>query len=689
MKKRIYILIIVGLVTLISALMIPKVKTNYDLTNYLPEDSITITGLNTLEDEFGIHSFIEMQLNDITVDQVILIKSEILSINHVEAVIWLDDYVDLTLVPIAFIDEEILSSFYVDQSALLQISIALDNYDLVVEDVINDIRDTASDYEYALRGESINNIENRVIADKEVLKIMLIIIPLIIIILLVASKSWIEPIILLISLGIAVVLNLGTNILLPDVSFITKTMALALQLALSLDYGLFLVHRYYEERESTDDVATAVKNAFRRSFPAITASALTTIAGFLSILFMKYSIGFDIGIVLSKGILLSYLTTLIVTPILIYLMYKLIDKTMHKAIIRSSKKYIPFLSKIKYPLFILFFIFTVGSIILSNKADYIYGNNASFGPDRQITLESNMISETFGSYQQIVILVPNGDIVKEVALAQALSDNVNVTKVSTLVTTVDPNIPRDFLPADVKAQFIGENYTRFIVYTTVIKEDKLLYEFQDQIVDIVSTQYEDYHMVGIHQATADIKNLVVADKAWITFASMIAIFIILLVTFKSFVIPLILVLLIQSAIWMNLSILFLQGISTIYLGYLVVMTIQLGATIDYAVLLTNRYVNYRKEFDPLESMDRSYRKSFITIMISAIVLAAAGFIEGIFSNISSIQEIGFLLGKGTTISFVYVLLFLPVLLIILDKFLYIKRRNKKKKKLINEKKSAQ
>ncbi|MCD4826272.1 MAG: MMPL family transporter [Acholeplasmataceae bacterium] len=677
MKKRVYILIIVGLITLMSALLIPKVETNYDLTTYLPEDSITIVGLETLEDEFGIHSFIEMQVNSISVNQVILLKSEIAAIDHVETVLWLDDYVDLTLVPIEFIDDATLSSFYVNQSALLQISIGLDNYDLLVEDVINEIRIAASDYEFAMRGETLNNIENRVIANNEVLKIMLLIIPIVIIILLIASKSWIEPVILLISLGIAVVLNLGSNILLPNVSFITKTMALALQLALSLDYGLFLVHRYYEEKETTDDVLIAIKNAFKRSFPAITASALTTIAGFLSILFMQYAIGFDIGIVLSKGIFLSYVTTLLVTPILIYFMHKLIDKTMHKAIIRSSKKYIPFISKLKYPLFILFIIFTIGSLVLSNKTDYIYGNNSVFDPDRQITLDADMIAETFGSYQQIVILVPNSDVAKEVALAQALSDNVNVTKVSSIVTVVDPITPRELIPIEIKTQFIGENYTRFIVYTSVIEENELLYEFQDELVNMIDLQYDDYYIVGVHQATAEIKDLVITDKAWITFASMIAIFIILFITFKSFVIPLVLVLVIQSAIWMNLSILFLQGISTIYLGYLVVMTIQLGATIDYAVLLTNRYVNYRKEFSPIDSMDKSYQKSFITIMISAIVLAAAGFIEGGFSNLSSIQEIGFLLGKGTTISFIYVLLFLPALLIILDKFLYFKSKKNK------------
>lgn len=674
MKKRIYILIIVSIISIISAFLIPKVETNYDLTQYLPEDSSTIQGLNVLEDEFGIHSYIEMQINEITVEQVLIIKTQILNVEHVESVVWVDDYVDLSIVPINFVDESVLSNFYVDDSALLQISIDLDNYDLAIEDVIDDIRLVASNYEYAFRGEAIKNIENRVIADQEVLKILLLIVPIVIIILLIASKSWIEPVILLVSLGIAVVLNLGTNIFLPSVSYITKTMALALQLALSLDYGLFLVHRYYEERENTDIAQEAIKKAFKRSFPAITASALTTIAGFLSILFMKYSIGFDIGIVLSKGILLSYLTTLIVTPILIFFMYKLIDKTKHKPLIRSSKKFIPFLIKIKYPLFIIFIILTVGAVILSNKTDYIYGNNTSFGADRQITLDENMISDTFGSYQQIVILVPNGDVIKETTLATALTNNIYITSVSTLVTTVDPTIPREFIPVEVKAQFIGENYTRFIVYTTVREENELLYEFQDELINTVSAQYSEYYMVGMHQATANIKDLITSDTLMITFASMLAIFIILLITFKSIVIPIVLVLLIQSAIWMNLSVLYLQNVSTIYIGYLVVMAIQLGATIDYAVLMTNRYVNYRKSFEPYEAIDKSYQKSFITIMISAFVLAAAGFIEGGFSNISSVQEIGFLLGKGTVISFVYVLLFLPVLLIILDKFLYFRQR---------------
>lgn len=679
MKKRLIILITVFILTIISAFLIPKVETNYDMSKYLPKDSNTIKGIEAFEDEFGIHSLIELQLNEVSVSQVLAVKSELNTIKNVERVIWLDDYVEnLEFIPIEFLPPEaqpLLDSFYIGDRALLQISIGLGGYDLDIEAVVEQIKVAASDYEFALRGVPIKNIENRVIADGEVLKIMLLIIPVMLLILIVASKSWIEPVILLVSLGIAVVLNLGTNIILPDVSYITKTMALALQLALSLDYGLFLIHRYYEEKELTDSTATAVRNAFKRSFPSITASALTTIAGFTSLLFMKYKIGFDIGFVLSKGILLSYLTTLIVTPILLYIGANLIDKTMHKPIIRSSKRFIPTLKKIRYPLFILFGILTVTALILSNKTEYVYGDNTSFGESSQITIDEAMISETFGSYEQLVILVPNDDVASEVSLAADLTANPYVTKVTTLVTSVDPNIPRALLPEELKAEFIGPNYTRFIVYTTIREESQIMYQFQDDLVEITSSLYDDYHLVGMHQATSNIKDLITGDKLMISLLSMLAIFVILLITFKSIMIPIILVLVIQSAIWLNLSILYMTGVSTAYIGYLVVMAIQLGATIDYAVLMTHRYVDNRKEFSPIVSIDKAYQSSFITIMISAIVLASAGFIEGGFSDISAVQEIGFLLGKGTVISFVYVLFFLPILLVILDKFLFFKHKN--------------
>lgn len=679
MKKRLIILSIIILLTILSSIFIPKVETNYDLTTYLPSDSNIIKGIDTLEDEFGVHSLIELQINNVTPDEVIAIKTFLKEIEHVEQVIWIDDYVDISTVPISMIDENVLSSFYIDEKALLQISISLDVYDLNMEIVLEQIKDEIQSFDFALRGDAIMNIENRHIANQEVIKIMLLILPIVILIMVVASKSWIEPLILLISIGVAVVLNLGTNIILPNVSYITQTMSLALQLALSLDYGLFLMHRFYEEKEKTEDLSQAIKLAFKRSFPSITASALTTVAGFVSLLFMSYKIGFDIGIVLSKGILLSYLSTMILTPILIYLMYPWIEKTMHKHWLKPFKSYIKRISKLKYAIVIVFMIITVGGIYYSNQTEYLYGNNTSFDQDRTVMLDKNEISETFGDYQTIVILVPNNEILHEVNLAKALNENPNIEDVTSLVTTVDPNIPRSLLPTDLISQFVGDNYTRFIIKTSIHEENSDLYIFSDDLNTIINTYYDEYYIVGMAESTTEIKSLVLNDQLMITLLSMIAIFIILLITFKSFLIPIILVLVIQSAIWFNLSILYLQDIKTIYIGYLVVMAIQLGATIDYAVLMTHRYVENRKTLNVFDAMDFSFQKSFITITISAFVLACAGFTEGIFSNISAVKDIGYLLGKGTLISYIFVLIFLPALLMTLDKiFIHLNRAKKKR-----------
>lgn len=663
------VLILTIILTISFSILIPLVKTNYDLSQYLPEDSKTIEGIETLEDEFGVHSLVELQINDVSVDEVIAIKTFLKEIEYVEQVIWLDDYVDLSLVPLSLIDEDVVNTFYRDNKALLQISIGLDAYDLKIESVLDQIKNVIPTYDYALRGEAIMNIENRHVANQEILKIMLLILPIVILIMIFASKSWVEPIILLISIGVAVILNLGTNIFLPSVSYITQTMALALQLALSLDYGLFLIHRFYEEKEHTDHVDEAIKKAFKRSFPSITASALTTIAGFVSLLFMTYKIGFDIGIVLSKGIFLSYLSTMILTPILIYYMYPLIQKTMHKHLLKPYKSYVKYISKLKYVLVIVFIVLTIVSIYFSNKTEYLYGNNTSFAEDRKVMIDAKEISDTFGNYQSIVVLVKNDQIQDEVNLAASLNQHIDIVDVQSLVTTVDPNIPRTMLPDELLSQFVGDEYSRFIIKTTITDENDELYTFSSELNNIISTYYDDYFIVGMLETTSEIKTMVTNDQLMITLLSMIAILIILVITFKSFLVPLILVLVIQSAIWFNLLLLYIQDVKTIYIGYLVVIAIQLGATIDYAVLMSHRYIENRKTLNVFDSMDLSFKKSFVTITISAFVLAVAGFTEGIFSNISAVKEIGYLLGKGALISYIFVLLFLPALLMTLDKIL--------------------
>ena len=678
MKRGLITMIVVTVLVIASALLIPFSKTNYDLSTYLPENSDTRAGIDLLTEEFGKQNSIKIQIDDIDIPDIINLKQSILQIEGVEQVIWLDDYVDLTLIPITMIPTEQKDPFYQDGNALLTVVIGHDSYDVTNESIIKNIKILLDTHDFALRGEAINNIENWSIANHEVFKIILIIIPILIIILFIASSSWFEPILILATLAIAVIINYGTNFFIPNISFITKTMSMALQLALSIDYALFLTHRYREEREHTDDAKTAMGIAFKKTLPAITASALTSIAGFLSLMFMTYQIGLDIGLVLSKGILLSYLATLIVLPIILVWSDKLIQKTKHKTFIKAPKWYIAVMNKIKYPMLALLVGVIVVGVVFQQKTDYLYGNNTTFDESSTIYTDLNKMDEQFGVWNQVVIIVPKYQVDQEVSLVQSLAATDHITAVQSLYTTINPETPIDLIPSILSDQFIGQTYARIILTIDIQTEGEALYTLSQDLRDETSQYFDDFYIVGMPQATTEIKDVVTHD-AWLVAAlSIIAIFIILAITFKSILIPILLVGIIQAAIWMNVSILYFTHINTLYIGYLVVMAIQLGATIDYAVLLTNRYLQNRKSMPRQEALHKAFERAAVTIFISALILSIAGFIEGLFSSISAIQEIGFLLGKGALISVGFVYLFLPPALLVLDKILILTQFHKRK-----------
>lgn len=668
MIKRSLILVVFTIITLISVILIFDVKTNYDMTIYLPKDSNTSQGLEILNDEFGTHTMIEVMVDDVTLAQGVEIKHMLYSIDHIEQIVYIDDYVDITTTPINYIPSELLDQFYVDQHIKLTVVLDLDTYSTDVDQVVSQIDAKLSDYQIALRGESLFEMANRNLASNEILKVMLVIIPIVIALLLITSKSWFDPIIAIISLGVAVILNLGTNAFLPNISFITKTMALALQLALSIDYTLFYLHRYHELRE-TMSKEDAVKQALKKTFPAITASALTTFAGFLALLFMQYKIGYDIGIVLSKGIILSYLTVLALIPTITYLFDKLLLKGQHKSILKAPKGLLRIIVKLRIPLVILMIIFIGGGFYLQSQTSYTYGTNQSLDETSRVAKDLSHISTYFDQYQQLVILVPNDQIAQEVSLTDALLLNEHVKSVQTLVTIVDPQIPRAYLDSQLVSQYVGSSYTRIIIETDILSENEQMYQFSDDINQLVHTYYNDYYLVGFATTASEIRDIVTSDQLKIMLISIVSIFIILAVTFKNPIIPIFLILIIESAIAVNMGLLYLFDIKTIFIGYLVVMSIQLGATIDYAVLLTTRYLEDRKTLKAFDALNESYHKTLMTMMVSAIILSAAGFVETLFSNISSIQEIGLLLGKGTLISLLFTVFFVPLILLIFDKFI--------------------
>ncbi len=667
MKK---LMIFIGVLALLLAsfLFIPKTNTNYDLTIYLPDSSGTKQGLEIIKEEFAEESIIQILVMDITPTNLMPLMDTISLTSHVKNIIWLDDYVDLSLIPIEFIDAQTLSPFYQDGDALITIIFDTDAYDTNLETAINDIKGILSDYEIHLRGDVLNNIEARTVAQGEVTKIMFLIIPIILIILLLASHAWVEPILILIVLGIAVLFNIFTNGLLNNVSFITQTMALALQLALSIDYALFMIHRFYEERK-TNNAHDAALLARNHAFKSITASALTTIAGFTALFFMKYQIGLDIGLVLSKGIIFSYLSTMILLPTLLAWFDPLIQKTKHGMLIPSFKKFFKLQYKFRYVLFFVL-IASIGlGAYFQTQTTYLYGSSAIGGSESTLLQDQNLVRERFGYNNQLVILIPNETINQEILLSQSLISNPDITNVQALVTSADPSTPRAFLPTELVGQFVGTNYSRIIITTSLYQENDALYTFVDDLNNIIKTQYDEFYIVGNASALTDIRTSILDQNLVITLLTIVAVGLIVGIIFKSFTIPILLVGIIQGAVWINLSILYFMGTEVIFIGYLVVMSIQLGATIDYAVLLTNRYLDERKILPKKEAMLEAYSKSSISILISGAILTIAGFVEGVFSNIESVTDIGLLLGKGAMISSLMIFIFLPTALVLLDKFI--------------------
>ncbi len=673
MKNRITLPIVI-LILIISYFFIPKTNVNYDMTMYLPSDSMTKEGMDILVDEFGEESTIQIMIMDIEPDDLLSLKAELIQVDNVDKVIWLDNYVDLSTVPIEYIDPTILGTFYADGDALITIVFDVNSYEISLDDSINSLTNILSDYTIHMRGEPLLNSSTREVAENEIMKIMLLLIPLILFLLFISSHAWIEPLLIVIALGFAAVFNLITNGLLPSVSFITMTMSLALQLALSIDYALFIIHRYYEERNS-NNAKDASKLALKHSIRPITISALTTIAGFSALMLMRFTIGMDIALVLSKGILFSYLSTILIMPILLVWFDSLITKTKHRVFFPSLKNVVKFQIKAKYFLLPLLLITLVLGFFIQRNTDYLFGQSSNANVDSTLNVDREIINDAFDQYNQMVILIPNESVSQEVSLVNNLIINENILSVNALVTQVNPDIPRESLPVELTSYYIGEEYSRIIINTSIYEESEALYYFSDSLKAIVSNDYDEFYIVGQASSVSDIKNSIENQGVWILLITILAVGLVVGIIFKSIKIPIILIGIIMSAIWFNMSFLVLRDIQIIYIGYLIVMSIQLGATIDYAVLLTNRYLEERKTKNKEEAMITAFASSSISIIISGTILTIAGYVEGLFSKVDSVSRIGQLLGSGALISLIMILLFLPAMLLIFDK--YIIKKDKK------------
>ena len=648
----------------ICAALAMNVSVNYNMADYLPPSAQSTTALKIIEREFGeAMPNANVMVKGVSIRQAMNYKQKLSEIGGVSEVLWLDDAIDVKQ-PIEIADAETVENFYKGGNALFTVTIEKGSEKTTSAAIKNLIGEGN-----ALAGEAPDIAALQEAANEEVVKAFMILGPIIIAILVVSTLSWIEPILFLATIGISIIINMGTNIIFGSVSFMTNSVSPILQLAVSLDYAIFLLHSFADHRLSCGDTAEAMKRAVKDSLPAVAACAATTLFGFLALVFMDFRIGADLGLALAKGILFSFVSVMAFLPALTLLACKLIDKTHHRSFLPDFSNVNRGLSKLAMPALVLVALVAVPCFLGQGQTAFLYGNGSVTASDENGS-EKKDIQDMFGQSTVTALLVPRGDVAKEQALGKNLERLDHVKSVVSYANQVGPAIPVEFLDGDITNRFYSENFARVVVYTDTPEEGDLAFATVEKITGEAKSFYGDkVWSAGQSANLYDMKNVVKKDNPMVNMIAIISIFIVLLVTFKFGPLPFILLLTIEAAIWVNLSIPYFTGTTINFIGYLVLCTVQLGATVDYAILLTTNYMRNRKTLPPKEAIGKSLGTVFKSIMVSAAILSSAGFVLFAISTNPVVSDIGLLLGRGALLSFASVVCFLPGMLRLCDKLI--------------------
>ncbi|MEK4566836.1 MMPL family transporter [Alkalihalobacillus sp. FSL R5-0424] len=639
------------------------VSVNYNMVDYLPEDAPSSIGLEKMQREFTSSiPNTNVLIRDVTVQEAIDYKEQLGAINGVTDVTWLDDIMD-TRIPLEMADKAMIESYYKDGQALISLTIET-GAEVEATDAIYELIGE----ENAVAGEAVNTATSQNMTSSETIYAAALLVPIIIIILVLSTNSWVEPIFFLTAIGVSILINLGTNIFLGEISFVTQSVAPILQLAVSLDYAVFLLHRFSDELKLGHSPEKAMAIAMKASFPVIFVSALTTFFGFMSLMLMDFGVGADLGLNLVKGIVFSFLSVVIFLPALTLYGYKWIEKTQHKSLVPSFKGVGTALLKWRMPALILVFILLVPSFLAQSSTSFTYGLG-DLPEDTRTGQDIKAIDEAFGQSTPIVLLVPNDDIAKEDQLALELEQLPYVDSVMSYTTAVDSAIPIDFLDESITNEFRSDNYSRIMVMTSAGVEGDIPFQLVEQTRELADSYYgDDAYTLGESVTLYDMKVTVSKDNQFVNIMTIITIAVVLLLTFRSVSIPIILLLTIQAAVWINLSVPYFTNDSLVFVGYLIVSTVQLAATIDYAILLMETYKHHRAKMNAYEAMKKALDEKLFSITISAAILSSVGFILWFTSTNPTVSAIGLLLGRGAALAFVLVIVFLPALLIVCDRF---------------------
>lgn len=666
--RRVVIDVFVAL-TVICACLIPQVKIDANMSDYLPPTAKSSQDLDAMKRIYGNDiANARVYVTGISLPDAKALDKSLKGEKGVISVTWLGDEVDVDQ-PLETQDADTIADWYDGKGYLFQAVLKSG----VKQGQIDRIRALAKAVPgaktVAIDGSAADDAANMATINTDMGKIMTIAVIVVLVVVALNTTSYLHPIVMLLTIGVAIVLNMGTNVFRGTISSITQLVASVLQLAVSMDYSIVLLTNFGRAQQETDDQFEAMVSAMTKSFPVILSSAAVTFFGFLSLGAMQFLIGADMGIALAKGIVCSFFSITLLMPCILYNMRKLVAKTMHKPFFRSFHRMAKVCHAGAVPALVIAAVLAVPALLASQSVSFTYGSAANMSPTSQVKIDGDVIDKAFGKSQTWAIMVPAEHWGDENALVddlQKLPTTKSVLSYSTIASSAMPHQLAD--KSQIKQLFSG-GYSRIVLTSRIPDESKQAFDLVRRVRGLCREHYgSKYRLVGNAVSYADIKAVTSVDSTTVKLASILAIGAVLLVMFRSVSIPVILIMAIEVSIWMNEAVPYLMGQTINFVAFLVIDAVQLGAAVDYAIIFTEEYLARRRRMPKADASIQSIEKTAQPIMTSSSILILACL--GIYLSVSSpmIQQVGMLIARGALISVILIFFVLPLLFTLLDGF---------------------
>ena len=667
-KFRILILIISILLLIPAGLGYVNTRVNYDVLTYLPEDIETMQGQDILVRDFGTGAFSMFIVDGMEDKEVSALKDKIEKVDHVEKVLWYDSLADISI-PKNMIPKKVYDVFNSDTGTMMAIFFDEGTSSDGTMEAIGEIRKLAGK-ECFLSGMSAIVTDTKNLAEKETPLYVLIAVILAVIVLGLTMDSYFIPLLFMLSIGMAIVYNLGSNYFLGEISYITKALAAVLQLGVTLDYSIFLMHSYEEQQvRYNGDKERAMAHAISQTFSSVIGSSVTTVAGFIALCFMTFTLGMDIGVVMVKGVILGVIACVTILPSMILCCDKWITKTMHKPFLPDIGKISDKVTK-RYMIYVIIFLVLLFPAIYGNNHTAVYYNlDETLPKDLPSIIANEKLKADYDMNTTHMILVDSSVTSADVAkMINEMDDADGVKWALGLDALIGPSIPQSIIPKSVTEMLKNEKYQLLLVNSEYkVASDELNAQIKE--LNKILHRYDKGGMlIGEGPLTADLIDITDTDFKTVSIVSIGIIFVIILLLFKSFSLPVILVGVIEFAIFVNMGIPYYTGTKLPFVASIVIGTIQLGSTVDYAILMTTRYKRERSHgAEKYDAITTAHRASAQSIMVSALSFFAATIGVGIYSNIDMISSLCILMARGALISMVVVIFVLPSMFMVFDK----------------------